>query len=621
MQQLQNEYGEDNIVALYYHVNDTYATSETEARASYFGVSGIPETNFDAVSEVIGAGTNVYYTFKPIVDTRLSNPTPITMTTTGVIHPAADPDSSWVTTTFRAEETVTYGALRAQFVVYENIGVSYPWTVRDMLPPVTISTLSSPGDSIVITKKFEVDPAWAVEELQVAVFLEDTSPKLIVNAQIMPDPYSNAFVDTDSYARELGYFGEAIYETVLTNTGVMGDTITVSVTHDILPDGLGAFDWPAFFCDSSGACYFSPFDYYLEPGESETLFVHVIDGVGNTEGMALTTLTAASKSDPVAVSTESFATFVELPSILLVDDDAGATFETHLQSAAQDTGYAVRVLDTNVEGRPSLAMLESYWAVLWTTANGDAGYVDSDDEQNMASYLDGGGNLFLSSMEFLSSRVETHAFVTDYLHIDSWTDNNGGFVMTGVGGDEISDGMSLTIIGGPFPVSNTDAMVLSSPADVIFTSPPGNKGLKVAENGHKVVFLTFPFECVKTTTTDPDNQKTLIARVLDWFQTPSGVEDGELHRLALGQNYPNPFNPVTRIAFSVPEEAGRVTLTVHNVSGQLVRTLVDAGLPAGPAIAVWDGTDNDGSQLSTGVYFARLAAGEERAFRKMTLLK
>ncbi|MCK5597003.1 MAG: hypothetical protein KAJ04_06115, partial [Candidatus Eisenbacteria sp.] len=237
MQQLQDEYGEDQLVCLYYHVSDDYATPETAARASYFAVSGIPETDFDATVERIGAGSNAYDVFKPIVVSRLAADTPVTMTTTGVINDptAARADSSWVTVTFRAVDTVPYGTLRAQFVVYEDIGVSYPWTVRDMLRTESISTLSSPGDSVVITRKFVVDPAWNFTELHVVVFLEDTSPKLIINSQLMPDPFDNRFVQTDLRAREIDYFGEAVYHTVLENTGVMSDTITVDIAHEILP--------------------------------------------------------------------------------------------------------------------------------------------------------------------------------------------------------------------------------------------------------------------------------------------------------------------------------------------------------------------------------------------------
>jgi hypothetical protein len=57
------------------------------------------------------------------------------------------------------------------------------------------------------------------------------------------------------------------------------------------------------------------------------------------------------------------------------------------------------------------------------------------------------------------------------------------------------------------------------------------------------------------TAADPNNQSTLIARVLSWFDLPSGIEEGEVRRLALSQNVPNPFNPTTKIAFTVPEGA------------------------------------------------------------------
>ncbi|MCK4511036.1 hypothetical protein KAW64_04815, partial [bacterium] len=606
---------------LYYHVGDAYATAESHNRASYYAVGGIPEVDFDAMTEVVGAGTNIYDVYAPIVATRYAESTPVTLTTEGIIYAAGDPDSSWVTTVFKAVDTVPYGDLRAYFVVYENTSEIYPWTVRDMLPVAPVTTLAAPGDSIVITRKFKVDAAWNLSELHVAVFIEDTDPTLIVNAQVMPAPFGNSFDQADRYAVEIDYFGEAVYYITLENTGVMRDSIVVDIGHDIIPDGLGQWDWVAFYCDTGGACHFGPWGYVLEPGETEVFDVHITDTVGHTQGMALTSLTATSTGDPSMMSSESFATFVDLPSILLVDDDGGESHETYLETALSDTGYTAMVWDAEVRGRPCVTRLESYWAVLWTTGGGSAADLGGSCENNMATYLDGGGNLLLASMEFLSSRVNTLAFRTDYLHIDSYTSDNGGFVVTGETGDVISAGMSLSLLGGPFAPNPSDVFVAGSPAQVIFTSPAGTEGIRVSENDHKVVFLSFPFEDVKTTEAAPDNQKTLIGRILSWFRLPAGIEDGEVHRLALHPNYPNPFNPVTRVAFSVPEAAGRVSLTVHNVNGQVVRTLVDSELPAGPALAVWDGTDDLGRPLASGIYFAKLASSEDSAFRKMTLLK
>ncbi len=621
LQQLEEEYGTEGLVCLYYHVSDAYATAETHNRASYYAVGGIPEVDFDAVTEVVGAGTNVYNVYAPIVATRYAESTPVTIRTEGVIYAAGDPDSSWVTGVFKAVDTVPYGDLRAYFIVCENTSEIYPWTVRDMLPPSTVTTLAASGDSVVITRKFKVDAAWNFDELGVVAFIEDTDPKLTVNAQVMPAPFGNSFDHADHYAVEIDYFGEAVYHITLENTGVMRDSIVVDIGHDIVPDGLGPWDWVPFYCDTGGACHFGPSGYVLEPGETEVFDVHILDNVGHTQGMALTTLSATSTGDPSAMSSESFATFVDLPSILLVDDDGGASHETYLETALSDTGYTAMVWDAEVRGRPCMTRLESYWAVLWTTGGGSAADLGGSCENNMAAYLDGGGNLLLASMEFLSSRVNTLAFRTDYLHIDSYTSDNGGFVVTGETGDAISAGMSLNLLGGPFAPNPSDVFVASAPAQVIFTSPAGTEGIRVQEDDHKVVFLSFPFEDVKTTEAAPNNQKTLIGRILNWFSLPAGVEAGQVHRLALHANYPNPFNPVTRVAFSVPEAAGRVSLTVHNVNGQVVRTLVDSELPAGPALAVWDGTDDLGRPLASGIYFAKLASSEDSAFRKMTLLK
>jgi len=77
----------------------------------------------------------------------------------------------------------------------------------------------------------------------------------------------------------------------------------------------------------------------------------------------------------------------------------------------------------------------------------------------------------------------------------------------------------------------------------------------------------------------------------------------------LGQNYPNPFNPETMIRYDLPE-AGQVHLLIYNVSGQLVRTLVDEDRPAGSFRATWDGADDSGRSAASGIYFVKMKAGD-----------
>jgi hypothetical protein len=90
---------------------------------------------------------------------------------------------------------------------------------------------------------------------------------------------------------------------------------------------------------------------------------------------------------------------------------------------------------------------------------------------------------------------------------------------------------------------------------------------------------------------------------------------------ALGQNYPNPFNPVTTIAYDVAA-AGNVTISVYDVTGALVRTLVDTHRAPGRYTAQWNGVDNRGNTVGSGVYFYRMtAAGYQSQTRQMVLLK
>jgi hypothetical protein len=88
----------------------------------------------------------------------------------------------------------------------------------------------------------------------------------------------------------------------------------------------------------------------------------------------------------------------------------------------------------------------------------------------------------------------------------------------------------------------------------------------------------------------------------------------------LAQNAPNPFNPSTQISFALPS-AAKVSLTVYNVLGQQVKTLVDEYMTAGYQTVTWDGTDNSSASVASGIYFYRITAGEFADTKKMLLLK
>lgn len=88
----------------------------------------------------------------------------------------------------------------------------------------------------------------------------------------------------------------------------------------------------------------------------------------------------------------------------------------------------------------------------------------------------------------------------------------------------------------------------------------------------------------------------------------------------LSQNYPNPFNPTTTISYELPEQSA-VSLTVYDIRGQEITTLQNGAKPPGNYEVQWNGLNESGSPVSTGVYFARLQAGDYNKTIKMVLLK
>lgn len=95
-------------------------------------------------------------------------------------------------------------------------------------------------------------------------------------------------------------------------------------------------------------------------------------------------------------------------------------------------------------------------------------------------------------------------------------------------------------------------------------------------------------------------------------QTPSAS--------VIHSNYPNPFNPSTTIEYSIPQ-AGRVKLSIFNLRGQKVKTLLDSDIERGQHRVVWDGRDDGNRSVASGVYFIRLEAAGKTSIRKAMLLK
>jgi len=121
---------------------------------------------------------------------------------------------------------------------------------------------------------------------------------------------------------------------------------------------------------------------------------------------------------------------------------------------------------------------------------------------------------------------------------------------------------------------------------------------------------------------DPDNPSMTVPCTLNVI--PVGIADNTTGTLptvlALDQNYPNPFNPKTEIWFGLPSD-GQVNLEVYDIMGRRVSTLINEKLAAGTHQVIWDGKNDDGLAVSSGMYFYKLTQDDNVITRKMMMLK
>ena len=132
-----------------------------------------------------------------------------------------------------------------------------------------------------------------------------------------------------------------------------------------------------------------------------------------------------------------------------------------------------------------------------------------------------------------------------------------------------------------------------------------------------------PRNCQLVAFVQSDQNREILQSTKEWVTElqQTSVDDGiEAPKdFALNQNYPNPFNANTTISFNT--NGGEVSLAVYDITGSLVKTLVNGSLEAGSHSIIWDGKDNSGSEVSSGIYFYRLTHSGGENVRRMTLLK
>jgi len=346
-------------------------------------------------------------------------------------------------------------------------------------------------------------------------------------------------------------------------------------------------------------------------------------------------------NDRSFINTFEFDLALGRTQILLVDDDSDRGNDYQYGEVLDRLGLPFKHWDKSAQGSPSYASLSQYPFVFWMT--GDywpptvpGGILTTDDVTFMKVLLDNGGNLLLASP---SAPVQLQdldsAFMADYLHAN----------LTGSQSERWFHGHESHTIGGGLDYTTRNGIVWNEVTPTIAPANNGEPAFTLTHYGigdygycgitydgsYRTAFLSFAVEFLADDQehngyVSPDS---LILNAMRFFVrgAATGVEDDLADGLlptgfALDQNYPNPFNPSTTISYSIGAgEPEHVNLSIFNVLGRKVATLVDKVQGPGNYTVTWQGREPGSARVASGVYFYRLVHGEISDTKKMVLLK
>jgi C1A family cysteine protease len=322
---------------------------------------------------------------------------------------------------------------------------------------------------------------------------------IVCSGSSVDDPYGDG--DGRADPAESVDLTVALHNEVLSpyRAGIQGSISSLSPFAEVLSPGslYGSMD-PGEYGDGSPP-YSISIDEFTPPGE-EIFFALDISADGGY-----------SNSDTFSIRAG------DCP-VLLVDDDAGSSYQAYFETALSNGGYLYETWNENQDGYVTAAGMLDYSVVIWMT--GTAGDMEPENRTSISNFLDSGGKLLISGQDIgwqlnhegYSSEIQ---FYNDYLHADYILDDSGFRSLDGISGDPIGDGLALEIGGGSgsndqdWP-SEIEPLGAALP---VFEYSPGAAGALRVEDPHKLVYFAFGLEAVNTDA----NRDSVIARSLEWL--------------------------------------------------------------------------------------------------------
>lgn len=328
-------------------------------------------------------------------------------------------------------------------------------------------------------------------------------------------------------------------------------------------------------------------------------------------------LTVTVRKNREILLTDTFYLNLGRPRILIVDDDAGADYETWYKRMFGAAGILALVWNLEESGLPGLDELSKYMGVCWFTGDDMETTLTPDEQQLLSVYLAGGGKLLLSGQNIARDLSRDSArFLSDVLKASYVSHQTQTSPVFGVEGDPVGNGL-VGIFDNTYPSANNQAgFTIIEPVGDAVVSFQFSNGLAAgirnedSEHNSKLVFFSFALEGIGSP--DANTAAQFVYQAIVWLIGSTDLSNPPATLLpsdfVLNQNFPNPFNPRTTIRYAVPSP-DYVRVIIYNTMGQKVKVIFEGEQSPGWHTLEWDGTDETGTQVTSGLYIMELRAG------------
>ncbi len=318
---------------------------------------------------------------------------------------------------------------------------------------------------------------------------------------------------------------------------------------------------------------------------------------------------------------EQIVFFEIIPTEVLLVNDATSFGGMFMQPdfwywhALDSLGYEMYYYDLSLFGDPSAEFLANFPVVIWFTGYHTSNTLNENNQEALASYLDDGGNLFLTGQD-ISEDLEGTDFLGDYLHVSHV---NGAYqgqdTIEGISGDPIGDGIEIMVnqgFGGMYQFSMSELEPIKGGESVFDYFSTGNSAAVRFENDtYKTVFFGFGFEGINSLTT----RLEVMQRILDYFDETVGEEEIVKGLQDFSGPFPNPSQDVARFSYSL-QESKNIIISLYDLNGSLLRSETRNHPGKGHyeiSLSV--------SNLPSGVYFYSISAGNSQNSGKLVVME